>query len=363
MVLAPAACSVSRPALPAPQSGALARNTTHLVEERDSPFLVDWEATQLAALDAAMQNDGALVVAYDGPRLRLLENCHVTGRYVPKRVTEESGHVRLRSAEDAAVGVALIPGLEQQVSARVERGSSVDFKYTVLGKTVHERLTARTSELSGNCRGATHFIRAVFVGAFERADGETAGISANTTVLGVDGTVRTKGSRSIGTTGGDPVACAHPADAESTENVRRCAAPLRLILEPIKPSVYVHLTLDSFDVVSKRDANGGVWDGSGSLPDPEFFLGDDAHAGPFENTEHRRGSEPLVDHFEVPENGWTLHARDNDGFGADDMGEARIAPDDVATSGTISKVLKVQNTVMLRVKLSATVTRDAIPAG
>ena len=49
--------------------------------DADRPMLVEWPATEKAALQASAK-EGIVVVRYDGHRLKMLDQCRVSGEYV-----------------------------------------------------------------------------------------------------------------------------------------------------------------------------------------------------------------------------------------------------------------------------------------
>lgn len=238
--LGPSALGCNKPPPPAPAPSAPER-PVQFVEE-DAPFIVDWDADQMASLAAALKghNVGALVVASHGGALRLLKDCWVSGVYAQTPMGMYRGvlQVRHRDARTRKAGVR--PDALQQIatSENVAPDALLDYRIVVTGRrdVSRTRRSAKFWELEerspGACRGATHFIRAALTGAFERASDP-----------GAPGFVQggAPGPQKMLPRAGDFTACLTAADPKDAA----CSAFLKIELTPIQPA-RVELRVVSF---------------------------------------------------------------------------------------------------------------------
>ncbi len=145
------------------------------IVEADAPFVVDWDARQVASLADVVHspNKGAVVVSYDRGVVRLLPDCHLSGVYVPSGIGMYRGMLQVRRSDSRTVTAGLRQDALQQIatSTNVPGGKLLDYRFVVVGRhhLGASRTSARISDLSGrsaeSCRGATHFVRAALAHA------------------------------------------------------------------------------------------------------------------------------------------------------------------------------------------------------
>jgi uncharacterized protein len=144
------------------------------------PLIVDWEAHQRANVEEAM-HDGVAVVAYDCKKLRLLKGCHIDGTYGFMSVSKKEQTVRFENADEVA---ANLPGfgisLLRDLHSELRRDTTLDLAMVMIGKKRTTVASAGRERLVGGeaCEGATHFVRAAFVGAFAMGTGTRGEASA-----------------------------------------------------------------------------------------------------------------------------------------------------------------------------------------
>lgn len=174
-----------------------------------SPLVLQLGAVKGSAIAQAMQL-GIAVVAFDCKEIVLLDSCSIEGRYdfVAAPRTEVDRRFASRSETEAATrlwGTSTPP-------LRIEPGEVLALRLVTVGQERASVSTAAKQDLQGDCARATHFVRAVHVGAFE--------------LTGTRGTVNHEAKA------GRLQAC--PAKS-SQRPPPECGAPLQLELKPIGP--------------------------------------------------------------------------------------------------------------------------------
>src|SRR5258708_29003817 len=98
-------------ALPFLGGGAAARPFVAIPEEQggqtkckvaashENPLVTEWPASEKANLEALL-GQGTVVVTYSGCTMRLLPQCHATGKYVWHRTTSASDTVEIHDADE-----------------------------------------------------------------------------------------------------------------------------------------------------------------------------------------------------------------------------------------------------------------------
>jgi hypothetical protein len=129
-----------------------------------APFVVDWPAADLDRF-VSLAKQGTVVVHADGCSLRPLPECRTMGQYVfqplPPAGDVEVVHDDLRE---------LAPGAADRLAA-LGRDGTVRVERTFGGAWGTTHAGPSAAQLTGSCEGATHIVRAAYVGAFELASG------------------------------------------------------------------------------------------------------------------------------------------------------------------------------------------------
>ena len=130
-------------------------------------YAVDWPAERRADLEIAMHAHVA-VLAQDGGSVRVLADCTVPGPgYEAKPEPVKEDVVRLETF--AEVRSSLVYAATQtRIETEMSKGAVVEIAVAVAGTTTTSRESVRRSELSGDCKGATHFVKGASTGAFGR---------------------------------------------------------------------------------------------------------------------------------------------------------------------------------------------------
>jgi hypothetical protein len=171
-----------------------------------SPLVLQLGAVKASAIERALHL-GIAVVAFDCNELVPLDSCSIDGRYdfVPRPRVDVDRRIASRAEAASPLWGKSTPPL------RIEPGEVLTLKLVTLGQERATVSSAARKDLRGRCEGATHFVRAVDVGAFE--------------LTGVRGTKTTE------LRAGRLQECPTSAGVLATE----CRAPLQLELVPIGP--------------------------------------------------------------------------------------------------------------------------------
>jgi len=254
-----ASCAPSLPSDPhmpsQPKAAAVTdRHSVTVVSGPTVPFIVDWKPEDRADLEEAI-TDGVAVVAYDEQGFRLLKRCRLKGDYgylplEPKRdVIRFASESELRA--NLPVGGA---GLAATLGGELEHGKTLDLAYVMIGKRRTTWSDPTRDDLEGKCEGATHYVRAMTIGAFAMSTGTRDKLRAAAEIFAASagGGISTSGS--VTSTDGDLNAC-QGANADVPKPPPGCRSLLRLELEPIVAST------DETKRADQADGSGGRVEG------------------------------------------------------------------------------------------------------
>lgn len=227
LALAAAGCGATPEAGDAPGLEALTEvHQCKAAADAGRPMLVEWAATEKAALQSAASR-GVVVVRYDGCRLKLLDRCNAGGGYA---FTETSRSRDGFTVRDRGELYARLPLGAIKLEAELSQETSLELAYVAVGTRDADLDAIAADRLSGSCDGATHFVSGMVVGAYElaRARASEVGAGAGVATAGLGG--KQESSRQVIRGDGNLEAClddATPADDT------RCQAVVQLVLEPI----------------------------------------------------------------------------------------------------------------------------------
>jgi len=200
------------------------------------PLVVDWRPEQRVDLEVAM-SEGLAVVSYDCHRLELLADCRVEGSYGFKGVVLKQQLIRLADADEIKLNLPLSgASLVAQLDAELARGTTLDLATALVGNLTSTRFALASSELSGQCDGATHFVRSANVGAFVMQAGNRANMASAAALFGAGTQGGSSSSRVSRVEDGRLAAC-EESDQSQTTAPKNCAALIRLNLVPISTMV------------------------------------------------------------------------------------------------------------------------------
>ncbi len=203
--------------------------TCKVAKDPLNPLIVEWPGTSKVDLDSASQRS-VVIVSYAGCTLKVLTSCQAKqkkGEEVDKpydltSVTPARDKLQIADQSDL---YARLPLGAASLKGELSLGSSLELDYIAVGQRVAAKAP---EELSGDCDGATHFVRTITVGAYSldvMAKGK-AGASVDVGNAGA-GVGREESRRNLRGSG-DVDACS--SDPLSKE----CGAVLQLGLAPLQ---------------------------------------------------------------------------------------------------------------------------------
>ena len=213
-------------------AGGMNRGTLKAVDGPSSPLVVDWKAEQRADLEEVV-HDGVAVVAWDDAGLRLLKRCKLDGNYGYLPVTVKKDVVRLETADDVQANLPLGGlGIVGKIGGGFSQGTTLDVALAMVGKRRTTWNDVSRDDLVGECTGATHYVRAILVGAFAMKTGTKSQATGAAQIFGAGASGDSSSSKDVSSTDGKLDAC-EAVTGEETKPPPQCAAILRLELEPI----------------------------------------------------------------------------------------------------------------------------------
>ena len=192
------------------------------------PLIVDWKSQERTDLELAMKK-GVAVVSYDCKTIRMLKDCSLDGSYEYAGVSLKEDMVQLENADEVRANLPL-SGIK--LGGELERGSSIDVALVMVGKRGSTAGAVSKDTLKGTCEGATHVVRAAYVGAFAMARGSRGKVRAVAEVFGAGGEAKSESQKHTSNKDGDVTAC-KSSSPDSPKPPDQCQSALRLELTPI----------------------------------------------------------------------------------------------------------------------------------
>jgi hypothetical protein len=212
---------------------AIAQKCADVATHDDRPFIVEWDATDLASFEAKARKD-TVFVHYEGCKLDVVYECNdpavpgMLGTYGQPTFT--SGGVEGFDIANSGDLYAKLPLGAASFGGRVEAGEKLHLKYYVSGVANDTRDALYRGDLAkyaGACANVTHFVWAYNLGAFELESNESSSLEAGAGFGGMGaGADRSHSQQQLGH-GGDLSSC-------TTQDQRGCRVPIRLALRAIK---------------------------------------------------------------------------------------------------------------------------------
>jgi hypothetical protein len=207
----------------------------HAVSSTTEPLIVEWPSAARGELEDIVENKKAIaVVRYEGCQMKVLATCTAPGRlgYTPLRNTKQD-EVRIRNADEL---YSTLPVGAASLEGKLQTAGELDVDVTLVGRFETDVTSFTSDQLQGDCAGATHFVRAVTVGAFDFHTGASADVSGGVHVLGAGGGGSSTAQQENIARDGKMDACAG-AKGEDTDPPDNCGALVRLEVLPIRPAV------------------------------------------------------------------------------------------------------------------------------
>ena len=124
-----------------------------------NPMIVEWPAMNRSDLDSASRR-GIVVVSYAGCVMKVLSNCTAEGSYELTPSTPVSDTLVI---DDESKLYAELPLGVASLKGELAQGKKLELGYVAVGQRV---ATKAPATLSGDCRGATHWVKTMTVGAY-----------------------------------------------------------------------------------------------------------------------------------------------------------------------------------------------------
>ncbi len=197
-----------------------------------SPFVVEWDATDLASFEAKAARD-LVFVRYADCGIEMLYGCSdagIPGRY--GRYNEPhftSGTVEGFTMKNEDELVAKLPLGAAAFSTAVKLGETLVLKYFVSGSVQATRDEVFRAHLADNnrCSKATHFVSGFNLGAFklEAAKGQSGEVAVG---------FKNAGGAAKTSSDSENLKQAGLLESCETQAQRQCRVPIRLILQPLQ---------------------------------------------------------------------------------------------------------------------------------
>lgn len=196
-----------------------------------SPFVVEWDATDLSSFEAKAARD-LVFVRYADCQIEMLYGCSDSGiagkygRYGEPTFT--SGTVEGFTMKNEDELYAKLPLGAAQFAGNVKLGETLALKYFVSGSVQATRDDVYRTALADNprCKQATHFVSAYNLGAFrlEAYKGQRGEVKVG---------LKEAGGGATTTSESDNLKEAGKLDSCESQAQRQCRVPIRLVLNPI----------------------------------------------------------------------------------------------------------------------------------
>lgn len=200
----------------------------------ERPFVIEWDATDTSSFQARTATD-VVVVKYDGCNLTVLDSCNddsvrgTFGSYKP--IDWTTGAIEKVDIANAMDLHAKLPLGEPLLGGRVQGGEKFHMEYFVTGTRSATRPVLYRADLAkvAGCAGATHFVYAINLGAYELSTATTSSGEASVSAFGAGvGGKSIRGSE-IAKKAGELSACR----GESAKEIDGCKVPIRLTLREV----------------------------------------------------------------------------------------------------------------------------------
>ncbi len=195
---------------------------------RIKPLVVDWDPDARVDLEAAMQG-GVVVVKYECPNVVILPGCTVEGSYSYAGVSRKEQVIQMQNMDDVH---ANIPISSATVGAEIQSGRAIDLATVLVGRRSTTLASLSREGLSGECEGATHFVRSASLGAFSMATGSKGSAGVVVEMFGYGGGASSDSTRQALNSDGNLDSC-RTSDPGSPTPPSECQAPVRIELIPV----------------------------------------------------------------------------------------------------------------------------------
>ncbi|MBL8740324.1 MAG: hypothetical protein JNK04_04490, partial [Myxococcales bacterium] len=124
-----------------------------------NPLVVEWPGTAKVDLETASRR-GLVAVSYSGCTMKILSSCELKGDYDFEETTPARDRLEISDNNEL---YAKLPLGAASLKGELSAGASLELDYVAVGQRV---AGAAPKARSGDCQGATHYVRTITVGAF-----------------------------------------------------------------------------------------------------------------------------------------------------------------------------------------------------
>jgi hypothetical protein len=230
VVLAGCSRGTTRSQLAAPPQLDVGSAKCSVATSHDAPFVVEWEGSDRAQLEAAVRT-GIAAVRYGGCQLEVVQGCSAPAAYEYAALTPKKESVEIMDADEL---YARFPRGAVQLEAELARAGSVSVDMMVVGRLEAPSIRVEREQLQGpSCTQATHVVTGLTVGAFRLHTGAKEDIAVDLSLPGAAGAGVTRESarEEIGSDG-DVAAC-EAASLRDTLPPAGCGALIRIEVVPL----------------------------------------------------------------------------------------------------------------------------------
>ncbi|MBX3224688.1 MAG: sel1 repeat family protein [Labilithrix sp.] len=214
--------------------GETSSGSCHEPESGAEPLVVDWKPEQRGDLEVLMK-DGVAVVSYSCKGFKLLKDCKVDGKYGFLGMSKKEQVVKLTNADEVKANLPLAgAGIAANIGAEMQRGATLDVALIMIGKVKTTWGKVAADELTGECDGATHFVKGATVGAFVMETGAKGEAKTAAQLFGAGASGGSSSTKNVRNQDGDLSDCAK-AQPDSPKAPAQCQAIVRLELKAILP--------------------------------------------------------------------------------------------------------------------------------
>ena len=184
-------------------------------------LVVEWAAVDRVGLEAAAQR-GLVFVRFKDCQMEVLTRCPNTVKYGYTPTTAKGDHVSIR---DEGSLYANLPIGAAKLEGKLRAAGQLDVDMTIAG----QYFTDRRVTVEQACQGATHYVTAITVGAFEFSAAGATGAQGSAKVGRAGAGAEVARSRDKLSYDGDKASCAksHLSDAGPPDG---CGAPMQVTL-------------------------------------------------------------------------------------------------------------------------------------
>ena len=195
--------------------------------DRENPLIIEWPGTEKVALESIAKR-GLVMVRYEGCKLQILHRCEVKGSYGFDAVTVHRDTLEIKDDKDL---FTRMPVHSSSLKGELASGKMLKLDYVLVGQQL---ANGDPAEKTGDCAGATHYVRTISLGAYEMTTASKAQSGADVNLGIIEAGGHSKSSRNRLRHSGDVPECADKKDIDE-KNIKTygCTAPVQLGLAPL----------------------------------------------------------------------------------------------------------------------------------